>query len=326
MSMLEWQWLWAFLLLPLPVLVWWLFKPVSRQSSAALKVPFLQDLPQSKDSPSSQRWRWASRLSLLLAWCALVASLARPVMVGELVQLPVSGRNLMLAVDLSLSMQKQDYQLGSQMVDRLTATKQVAGEFIERRVGDRIGLILFGDQAYLQAPLTFDRKTVRRLLDESALGLAGRNTAIGDSIGLALKRLNDQPDSEHILVLMTDGENTAGVVNVDEAAQMAAKNGLKIYTVGIGSQRHSSIDFFGQSHNSGLDEETLLKIAEMTGGRYYRATDTDTFRNIYEQLDELEPIERNQQQWRPRTDWFYWPLAAALLFGLLGVSIREKSV
>jgi len=238
--------------------------------------------------------------------------------------LPVSGRNLMLAVDLSLSMQEQDYQLGNQMVDRLTATKFVAGEFIERRVGDRIGLILFGDQAYLQAPLTFDRKTVRKLLDESALGLAGRNTAIGDAIGLALKRLNDQPDAEHILVLMTDGENTAGVVSVDDAAQMAAKNGLKIYTVGIGAQRRTNIDFFSQSRSS-LDEETLLKIAEMTGGRYYRATDTETFRKIYAQLDELEPIERKQQQWRPRTDLFYWPLSAALLFGLLGVLIRERS-
>ena len=323
--MLEWQWIWVLWLLPLPILIWWLFKPASQQDSAALKVPFLQDLPHTKDLPGPRRWRWIARLSLLIAWCSLIAGLARPVMVGDLVQLPVSGRNLMLAVDLSLSMQEQDYQLGSQMVDRLTATKYVAGEFIERRVGDRIGLILFGDQAYLQAPLTFDRKTVRKLLDESALGLAGRNTAIGDAIGLALKRLNDQPDAEHILVLMTDGKNTAGVVAVDEAAQMAAKNGLKIYTVGIGSQRRSNIDFFSQSRSSGLDEETLLKIAEMTGGRYYRATDTQTFRKIYAQLDELEPIERKQQQWRPRTDLFYWPLAAALLFGLLSVAIRERS-
>lgn len=322
--MLEWQWAWVLLLLPLPILAWWLLKPASKQDSVALKVPFLEDLPQTKDIPNPRNWRWVARLSLIVAWCSLLAGLARPVMVGELVQLPVSGRNLMLAVDLSLSMQEQDYQLGNQMVDRLTATKFVAGEFIERRVGDRIGLILFGDQAYLQAPLTFDRKTVRKLLDESALGLAGRNTAIGDAIGLALKRLNDQPDAEHILVLMTDGENTAGVVSVDDAAQMAAKNGLKIYTVGIGAQRRTNIDFFSQSRSS-LDEETLLKIAEMTGGRYYRATDTETFRKIYAQLDELEPIERKQQQWRPRTDLFYWPLSAALLFGLLGVLIRERS-
>jgi len=322
--MLEWQWMWALWLLPLPILMWWLSKPPVDQERAALKVPFLQDLPQSADLPNQKRWRWLAKLSLLIAWCSLIVGLARPVMVGDLVQLPVSGRNLMLAVDLSLSMQERDYQLGSQMVDRLTATKYVAGEFIERRVGDRIGLILFGDQAYLQAPLTFDRKTVRKLLDESALGLAGRNTAIGDSIGLALKRLNDQPDAEHILVLMTDGENTAGVVGVEEAAAMAAKNGLKIYTVGIGAQRSDTIDFFSQSRSSGVDEQTLTKIAEMTGGRYYRATDTDTFRQIYNQIDALEPIERKQQQWRPKTDLFYWPLAIALLLGLLGVVMRER--
>ena len=322
--MLEWQWIWSFALLPLPLIIWWLLKPKSAESEAALRVPFIQDLPQAGVREVRRGWRWLAKLSVVLAWCALVAGLARPVMVGELVQLPVSGRNLMLAVDLSLSMEEADYQLGSTMVDRLTATKYVAGEFIERREGDRIGLILFGDQAYLQAPLTFDRKTVRRLLDESALGLAGRNTAIGDAIGLALKRLNEQPDTEHILVLMTDGENTAGVVSVDEASQMAAKNGLKIYTVGIGSENQSMGGFF-PSQRSGLDEETLIKIAEMTGGRYFRARDTNTFREIYNELDRLEPIERNKQQWRPRTDLFYWPLALAFLFGLLSILIREKS-
>ena len=323
--MLEWQWIWVLWLLPLPLVVWWLFKPMAKQNSSALKVPFLQDLPETKELNNPRSWRWLAKLGLVVAWCCLIVSLARPVMVGDLVQLPVSGRNIMLAVDLSLSMQEQDYQLGNQMVDRLTATKYVAGEFIERRVGDRIGLVLFADQAYLQTPLTFDRQTVRKLLDESALGLAGRNTAIGDAIGLALKRLNDQPDAENILVLMTDGENTAGVVSIEDAAQMAAKNGLKIYTVGIGSQRRKNIDFFSQSRSSGVDEEALLKIAEMTGGRYYRATDTDTFRKIYEELDELEPIERKQQQWRPRTDLFYWPLALALMFGLMSIVIRERA-
>ena len=322
--MLEWQWVWSFALLPLPLLIWWLLKPKVMESEAALRVPFIQDLPQSGVGEVRRSWRWLAKFSAVLAWCALIAGLARPVMVGELVQLPVSGRNLMLAVDLSLSMQEADYQLGNTMVDRLTATKYVAGEFIERREGDRIGLILFGDQAYLQAPLTFDRKTVRRLLDESALGLAGRNTAIGDAIGLALKRLNEQPDAEHILVLMTDGENTAGAVSVDDAAQMAAKNGLKIYTVGIGAEHQNRGGFFAPQR-SGLDETTLIKIADMTNGRYFRARDTDTFREIYNELDRLEPIERNQQQWRPRTDLFYWPLALALLFGLLSILIREKS-
>ena len=324
--MLEWEWIWAFYLLPLPLLVWLIFKPQAARNGAALRVPFLQDLPEQADAETSRGWRWLAKLVIVLAWCSLITGLARPVMVGELVQLPMSGRNLMLAVDLSLSMQERDYQLGNAYVDRLTATKYVAGDFIERREGDRIGLILFGDQAYLQAPLTFDRKTVRRLLEESALGLAGRNTAIGDAIGLALKRLNEEPDTEHILVLMTDGENTAGVVSVEDAAEMAAKNGLKIYTVGIGSEQNNSLDFFSRQSASGLDEETLKKIADMTGGRYFRARDTDSFREIYEELDRLEPIERNQQQWRPRTDLFFWPLALALLLALSGVIMREKAL
>ncbi|WP_022954456.1 vWA domain-containing protein [Leucothrix mucor] len=324
--MLEWEWIWAFYLLPIPLLVWLIFKPQTERNGASLRVPFLQDLPEQVDAETSRSWRWLAKLLVVLAWCSLVTGLARPVMVGELVQLPMSGRNLMLAVDLSLSMQERDYQLGNTYVDRLTATKYVAGDFIERREGDRIGLILFGDQAYLQAPLTFDRKTVRRLLEESALGLAGRNTAIGDAIGLALKRLNEEPDTEHILVLMTDGENTAGVVSVEDAAEMAAKNGLKIYTVGIGSEQNNALDFFSRQSASGLDEETLKKIADMTGGRYFRARDTDSFRDIYEELDRLEPIERNQQQWRPRTDLFFWPLALALLLALSAVIMREKAL
>ena len=123
---------------------------------------------------------------------------------------------------------------------------------------------------------------------------------------------------------MTDGENTAGVVSVDDAADMAQKNGLKIYTVGIGSQQRASLDFFG-NRGSGLDEETLKRVAQMTGGQYFRAIDTASFRQIYTELDRLEPIERQQQQWRPRTDLFYWPLAAALFFILLSIAIREKS-
>lgn len=321
--MLEWQWIGVFALLPLPLFVWWLWKPATEKNEAALQVPFLQELPQVGQDKSGRSWRWLAKLSMVLAWGLLITALARPVMVGELVQLPMSGRNVMLAVDLSLSMQEADYQLGNRMVDRLTATKYVAGEFIERREGDRIGLILFGDQAYLQAPLTFDRKTVRRLLDESELGLAGRNTAIGDAIGLALKRLQEQPDDEHILVLMTDGENTAGVVSVDDAAQMAAKNGLKIYTVGIGSDHQGQMDFF-RPQRSGLDEESLTRIAKLTGGRYFRAKDTASFREIYAELDRLEPIERNKQQWRPRTDLFYWPLAAALLLAWVSILVREK--
>jgi Ca-activated chloride channel family protein len=180
----------------------------------ALQVPFLRDFNDAPATSRGNHFSWLIMLLSIIAWLALVTAVARPVMVGDSISLPVKGRNIMLAIDLSGSMREQDYRIGSQWVDRLTATKFVASEFIQRRKGDRIGLILFGDQAYLQAPLTFDRETIKKLLNESALGLAGQKTAIGDAIGLGIKRLRDQDDNEHVLILLTDGENTAGNVGV----------------------------------------------------------------------------------------------------------------
>jgi Ca-activated chloride channel family protein len=206
--------------------------------------------------------------------------------------------------------------INKQRVDRLTATKWVAGDFINRRVGDRLGLILFGTQAYLQTPLTFDRKTVLTLLNESAIGLAGDNTAIGDAIGLAVKRLKDQPANSRVLILMTDGANTAGEVSPLKAAELAAENQLKIYTIGIGADEMVVRSFFG-SHkvnpSRDLDENTMIKIAQRTGGRYFRARNTDELNNIYMLLDKLEPIEKDKQYFRPRSELYFWPLALALL-------------
>jgi Ca-activated chloride channel family protein len=267
-------------------------------------------------------------LGLLLAsvaWVMLLAAAARPVWVGDTVAMPVSGRDLMLAVDLSGSMQEQDFILNGQVVDRLVATKAVAGEFVSKRGGDRIGMVLFGDQAYLQVPLTFDRQTVLQLLNESQIGLAGERTAIGDAIGLALKRLQDSPQKNRVLILMTDGANTAGSVSPLEAADMAATAGLKIYTVGIGSesdQMRSNFGFQLMNPTADLDEKTLKSIAERTGGAYFRARDTEEFQKIYAELDRLEPAEKEAQQWRPQQELFRWPLLAALVLTLLAAVLR----
>jgi len=222
----------------------------------------------------------------------------------------------MLAVDLSVSMEEEDFILKGRTVNRLIATKSVAGEFIERRVGDRIGLILFGEQAYLQAPLTFDRETVRTLLYESAIGLAGRSTAIGDAIGLAVKRLRERDESNRILILLTDGANTAGVVQPLEAADLASREGLKIYTIGVGADEKLIRSLFGMrkvNPSADLDETTLKAIAEKTGGRYFRARNTKELNEIYKLLDVLEPIEADSKQFRPRKSLYYWPLAIAFL-------------
>ena len=318
-------WWWMFLLLPLPWLVRLVFKPAQQQAGRALKVPFLEDFQQGKQAFSRSWHSWLALLLGALAWLMLLTAAARPVWIGDTVSLPMQGRDLMMAVDLSGSMQEQDFILNRQVVDRLVATKAVAGEFISKRSGDRIGLVLFGDQAYLQAPLTFDRHTVLQLLKESAIGLAGERTAIGDAIGLALKRLQNSPEKNRVLILMTDGANTAGSVSPLEAADMAAAAGLKIYTVGIGSESDAARSLFGfqlMNPNADLDERSLRAIADKIGGQYFRARDTEEFHKIYAELDRLEPVEQAAQQWRPQQELFRWPLLAAFVLVLLTAVLR----
>jgi Ca-activated chloride channel family protein len=252
----------------------------------------------------------------------LLAAAARPQWLGEPIEQTVSGRDLLMAVDLSGSMEIEDFVVGGRAVDRLTATKAVAGQFIERRTGDRIGLVLFGERAYLQAPLTFDRKTVRSLLDESVIGLAGDKTAIGDAIGLAVKRLRQNPEHQRVLILLSDGANTAGAVSPLQATELAQREHLKIYTIGVGADRMMVSGLFGMREvnpSQDLDEETMRAIAERTGGRYFRARDTEELATIYTVLDQLEPVEKERLYYRPYSELFPWPLTAALLLaaGLL---------
>jgi len=316
--MIQFAWPWAFVLVPLPWLVYRFCTPALAAEQAALWVPGLAPFACARHQQGRRRSRWQLPLALL-CWLLLVGATARPQWLGEPIELPVSGRDLMLAVDLSGSMQTEDFRLGNSTVDRLTALKAVAGEFIQRRVGDRLGLILFGDQPYVQVPLTFDRQTVRQLLNEAALGLAGERTAIGDAIGLAVKRLQGD-GARQILILLTDGANTAGQLAPLKAAELAAREQLKIYTIGIGADRMEVGGFFfNQTINpsADLDEKTLTAIAEQTGGRYFRARDTKQLAEIYAELDRLEPVERDHDVYRPISELYPWPLGAALVGGLL---------
>jgi Ca-activated chloride channel family protein len=289
---------------------------VGNTREAALRVPFLEDFTDKTGKAlglSSEKWL---TFFAAVAWLLLVMAMMRPQWLGDFVEFPVSGRDLILAVDLSGSMQEEDFLLRGQRVDRLTATKFVAGDFIDRRIGDRLGLILFGERAYLQAPLTLDRETVKTLLYESAIGLAGRATAIGDAIGLAVKRLRLRENANKVLILLTDGANSAGEVEPIEAAKLAAREGLKIYTIGVGADEMVVDFFFGSRRinpSADLDEKTLNEIADMTGGRYFRARDTQELDKIYSLLDELEPVERDVRRFRPRKSLYYWPLAIAMI-------------
>ena len=222
----------------------------------------------------------------------------RPQWVGDPTEIPISGRSVMLAVDLSGSMKEKDLKLNGDTVTRLEIVKSVLRPFIERRKGDRLGLILFGSQAYLQTPLTFDIKTLTQMLEESELGLAGEKTAIGNAIGLAIKKMKDLADEEKVLILLTDGQNTAGEVSPEDAGLSAKETGIKIHTIGIGADEAWVRTFFGKQKvnpSAELDEFMLQSLAQKTGGNYFRARKTAELERIYEIIDEIEPIEKEKK-------------------------------
>ncbi|MGH1373944.1 MAG: vWA domain-containing protein [Cellvibrionaceae bacterium] len=315
--MLTFEWPWLVALLPLPWLIY-RFMPAHKQEDAALLVPFYEQLQQSPASASGQQRQRHWRLFILsLIWLAILTASARPMWIGDPISLPASGRDLLLAVDISGSMETRDMSWNGDNYDRLSIVKAVVGDFVQRRQSDRLGLILFGTRAYLQAPLTFDRKTVNQLLQEAQLGFAGEKTAIGDAIGMAVKRLRDRPQDSRVMILLTDGANTAGQVKPLKAAELAAQSQVKIYTIGVGADQMQTKGFFGLGKrtinpSADLDEPTLRSIAEQTGGQYFRARSPEELHKIYEILDTLEPIEQEAEVFRPTLSLFFWPLGIAL--------------
>ena len=322
--MIHIAWPWIFILLPLPWLVWRFVPPAASQGPPALYAPFVLDIAEHAGIKEKQGGRRIRAAALCLIWILLLCAASRPQWLGEPVELPETGRSLMLAVDVSGSMETPDLDLEGSRGSRLDVVKQVAGQFLKRRTGDRLGLILFGTRAYLQAPLTFDRKTVARLLDEAQIGIAGKQTAIGDAIGLAVKRLRKASGSEAVLILITDGANTAGSVTPRKAADLAAQAGIRIYTIGVGARQIQVRDFFGTrtvNPSADLDEDTLKYIARVTHGKYFRATDKKSLEAIYSDLDRLEPVKAGSRVVRPVTSLFYWPLGAAFCLSLLWAAL-----
>ncbi|MDK8463973.1 VWA domain-containing protein [Marinobacter sp. SS13-12] len=319
---------WALLLALLPLLT-----HLRRRSAQAVEAPvfpvghWLSDLPGvSRSGSRTPLWQ---QLVLLLMWLLLVVALARPQHVGEQVQLPVSGRDLLLAVDISPSMDEQDMVVQGRSINRLQAVKRVLDDFIQRREGDRLGLLLFGTEPYIQAPLTFDRATVQTLLNEAGIGMAGRATAIGDALGLAVKRLRDRPQEQRVVILLTDGANTAGEIAPDKAAEIARAAGVRIYTIGIGAESMVQRGLLGSRRvnpSRDLDEDLLKRVAQQTGGEYFRARSLPELELIYESINQLEPIELEGKHYRPVTELYAWPAGLAALIWLLMQGVRLAGV
>lgn len=318
--MFELTWWWMLLALPLPWFFHKFLSPVKPKQAIAL--PHL---------PTSGVQAYRSHLSLkvlaLIAWVSLVVACARPVWFGEPVEYQPEHRDMMLVVDLSGSMAQEDIETESGFIDRLSAVKQVLHKFIDLRQGDRLGLVLFADHAYLQTPLTLDRETVRKQLERAQLNMIGQRTAIGEGLGIASKTFIESKAPQRVIILLSDGGNTAGVIEPLDAAKIAKDNDVTIYTVGIAAGKMRVNGLLGSrvvDTARDLDSKTLTQIAEMTGGQYFRARDKADLEQIYDTINQLQPVSNDTILWRPQTEWFIYPLALSLLLSIFIVILRRR--
>ena len=317
--MLQLVWPWMLAAVAAPMVVALVAPRAPGVAGAPIRVPYFEEALAWSSRAPVPRLR-LRRAVALLAWCALVLAAARPQWVGDPVSLPAHGRDLMLALDLSGSMREQDMKSGAGFEARIDVVKRVAGDFVARRAGDRVGLVLFGTRAYLQTPFTLDLDTVSEMITETVQGLAGEQTAIGDAIGLAVKRLRERPMERRVLVLLTDGADTASEVDPLAAARFAKEEGITIHAIGVGADEEVAARWLGARRmrtRSALDESTLQTIADMTGGRYFRARDGAELAEIYRLIDVLEPVGGDDEVFRPTRELFHWPLGlSVLLFAL----------
>jgi Ca-activated chloride channel family protein len=307
---------WALLGLLLPGLLWFLLPPVKAHVSAALKVPFYSAmhnlLQQDKILLTNRQYFWW----LVLAWSLFTVALAGPKWVGEPRPLSRDSYNIMLVLDISPSMGVNDMVNHGRRETRLFAVKRAAKQFVTKRVGDKIGLILFGEQAFLLTPLTYDRRNVAQRIEDATVGLAGKSTSLGDAMGLAIKRLQQVPAEGRMIVLLTDGVSNSGVLTPLKAAVLAQSEKVQINTIGL----HSGLDprsfdglYLSMSGAADLDEDTLKEIATTTGGQYFRATDPDSLEKIYAHIDQMTRVTQDQAEIRPQYDYYPWFLAPGLL-------------
>ncbi len=301
---------WVFLLILLPLLMYWLAPPF-RIKSASLQVPNLDraatitGLKPRNSALITKKNKFIS-FSLFIIWVLLLMALSSPRLVGEPELKIKTSRNFLIVADISFSMANSDWLIEGKRTTRWEAVKSVMHEFIEKRTGDRMGLIFFGSSAYVQAPFTSDLKTVELLLDEADVGMAGQMTNIGKAVVKGIQMFDQDTIKTKVMLVLTDGVDSGTEILPLDAADLAKKDSIHIYTIGIGDPENGSSD---------LDEETLKSISEMTDARYFRAIDADQLAEIYDELDKLEPIEYEEETFKPTTLLYHYPLMIAI--GLL---------
>ena len=311
--MIEFAWPWAFLALPLPLLAWWLLPPF-REQRASVQIPFFAKVAEATGQTPQKGAVVVRRLALqmivaIIMWVLIIVALAQPQRVGEPIRHDISARDMMLAIDISGSMDQVDFETADQKrIKRLAGVKQVVDAFIARRKGDRIGLILFGTKAYIQCPFTQDLSTIQALLNQTEVGMAGPQTAIGDAIGLSIKAFEASKAQQKMLILLTDGNDTASRVPPAHAADIAREHGLVIYTIGVGDPNAT-----GENR---VDFDTLRTVASTTGGEFFKAANGAELERIYADIDRLAPVKLETQTWRPKLPLYQWPLGAAALLGI----------
>ena len=318
--MLEFAYPLAFLALPLPLIAWWLLPP-QRERVSALRVPFFAQVVSAAGSEAREgavvlRRNWLQTILAVLVWFLLVTGLAKPQWVGEPIVRTEAARDVMLAIDLSGSMDYRDFPDGAgDNVSRFEAVQRVVDRFVAERESDRIGLIVFGTKAYLQLPFTRDLATAKELVQLMDVGMAGPQTALGDAIGLSIKSFENSEVDQKLLILLTDGNDTVSKMTPVNAAEIAKTSQVEIFTIGVGDPNAEGEDK--------VDFDVLESIASATGGEFFTAQNESGLTQVYARIDELAPGETKTQSWRPRESLVHWPVGCAVILSLIGFVIAS---
>ena len=323
---------WMFLLLVVPFIWRHFMSSVQALEEKALKVPFVSDFKQianktPKSIGATDAFNQKRHLIFLsLIWLLLTLAAARPVFLGEPVRTPQNARDILLVTDISTSMLEKDFSYQGNRISRLQAVRAVVSDFVKNRPQDRLGLVLFGTRAYLQAPLTYDHQAVLEVLDSMAAGMAGNSTAIGDAVGMALKTLKNTGESlnDKIIILLTDGENNDGSLNMEQALALAKQEDAKVYTISVGLDGFSFFSSIFGIENDNLENSELTALANSTNGKAFQANNLNALIEVYKTIDEMEPTQKEQAFTRPQIDLYWIPLLVAIILSCLGLILMWR--